>query len=53
MTMRGGQAHVQRFWHTLLDKIVKGALTHLRNRRDDPTFRIYPATAPASANYSC
>ena len=28
MTMRGGQAHVQRFWKMLLDKIVKGALPH-------------------------
>ena len=28
MTMRGGQAHVQRFWHMLLDKIVKGARAH-------------------------
>ncbi len=35
MTMRGGQAHVQRFWHMLLDKIVKGA--HARHNRIDVT----------------
>ncbi len=35
MTMRGGQAHVQRFWHMLLDKIVKGA--HARHTYMDVT----------------